>query len=58
MRAEGRAMNVRNVILVLAVVGTASADVCRVGDIECLERKAECYAATVTDPTDPRLCTA
>lgn len=61
-------MEARNLILVLAIVGlaivaspaigTASADVCRVGDVECHERKARCHAATLTDPMDPRLCTA
>lgn len=40
------------------VVGTASADVCRAGDVECHERKANCYLGAVRDPTDPPLCTA
>lgn len=40
------------------LVGTAAAEVCRVGDVECHERKARCYLGTVQHPTDPPVCTA
>lgn len=39
------------------LVGTASAEVCHVDDVECHERKARCYLKTVTNPFDPTFCT-
>lgn len=61
-------MRARHVLLMLVVlglaaivspvVGSASAEVCRVGDVDCYERKVRCVVRTVTDPTDPPVCTA
>ncbi|HWH08610.1 MAG TPA: hypothetical protein VNX21_05375, partial [Candidatus Thermoplasmatota archaeon] len=50
------------VVLALAataapVVGTASAEACRVGDVDCYERKVMCVVGDPEDPLEPRVCT-
>lgn len=40
------------------LVGTAGAEACRVGDVDCYERKAACVVGDPEDPLKPRACTA